>query len=1525
MIEGVLCGVQLPGKFIVIAAQWPAWLVTLIALHLPIQAAYFPSKYHCFFKSKDWVTCANTFKLLETVVDPTIIYLVSGSVHFVDKLRSWFGELGLQRSIISLEIHRRGSSRSEIRSARIAGSRLLQDLHLREVSFVDNECGGATDVTHDFGFGRNIGSLVLPRPEVGLPLCVRHFLDGGANISGMSTSYTPRSSVPPITNPRRAVLWYDKVLRPEGLFPSQNPNARVYCPKYDAPNAWVVRNLTCAELLRLYQLPLSLDHDFAKTQYDFQARSQDWVPPFENSPSSVILTSCVRQLWGVSGGGKSSSSLSTQPLSAEACNSVVPTEYHNVRQGGRDRGSQCKSLERTYKNHTSGIMTVKRPDTPLCESTTDSDEMDAVLEIKHASEGGSGGGSDPVERMRETRSSSRMTVAGSDMLLGDPAIYLVEEEATLMEEEEMEIGIAELDQLSDGSSETSLASAETVRWQHATKHDPELDMERGPPLQFEPGPPFAVGHIIMCDPAGCGLQPGLVLRADHPSYLLSLEDGRQVDTAVSPTGIFPFYAQWEGNTNNLACYVEPPLFVKLRSEYCQVGSYGTHVDAQHTALQLVNEAKDYAKAVKADDAEIPVYLWNNRIPAVGATAEALGSALTSLRKLGWRWYIKVLLRDCIRYMREEHGDNWPSKPRYAREGITEVSKDQSSIVKLLWHSTQTDWFEYNAGSKLVHFRFPKRYRKLARDGVPIFFEKPGPTTRGFQPRIADSVVRDLTREKVAKVLQRRYLCEATTPVRSFIKYFAVPKGVDDVRIVYDATANGLNECVWSPPFWLPTINTLVCGLDENSWMTDRDMADMFLNFQLHSSAVPFTGVRLSSLYEASDKIGVCEAVWDRNLMGFAPSPYNSVKMARIVEDICKGDRHQIGKGIDGRELNPFQWESVKLNLPGVSDYDPCVTWISKRRKDGRIACDVYTFVDDERVTGPDEDLTWQASHVLASKQSYVGIQDAARKARPCSKSPGAWAGSVVHIVPDLGVCVLTSEDKWNKMKEILKKWKKVLDTSHTQLSHKELLSDRGFLVYATRSYPAMIPYLKGFHLTAEMWRGGRDVDGWKLKQGGISSGRLQNVLLDVGESQLGTDNELLASVKVIYAPIDGFTTQAPRFKDDIAALLRLTNFALPPLRVVRPSRVVNVYYGFGDASGKQFGATVSKSYNCMSSLSQEAMNDKGLRFRIGLWSANEEEESSNYKELRNLVDTIAGEARSGRMRNSEFFLFTDNSTAEDCFYTGTSKSRLLHSLVLSLRLLELEFGMTLHVIHISGKRMIAQGTDGCSRGSLNEGVMAGEDMLNFVNLGQSAIERCPCLLDWIRAWTGRPKLMPLSPEGWFEEGHGIVGGSLDHNKVWMPTYGKGGGLFLWSPPPAIADVALEEMLKARHKRSDTFHVVVVPRIMSPRWRRLFRKACDFLFVVSPGSDYWPFDMFEPLWVGILLPFVKHRPWCLKRAPVLLEFGRKLRGMLETGEGDERNILRQLTLLPGRVDSLPFHLACGVLHMPRAGNLEVPSI
>ena len=232
---------------------------------------------------------------------------------------------------------------------------------------------------------------------------------------------------------------------------------------------------------------------------------------------------------------------------------------------------------------------------------------------------------------------------------------------------------------------------------------------------------------------------------------------------------------------------------------------------------------------------------------------------------------------------------------------------------------------------------------------------------------------------------------------------------------------------------------------------------MFLNFQLCPSVVPYTGLDLTPIYEKGEKADPKWACWDRNLMGFKSSPYNSVKMALVVEEVVKGNRFDVARDAEGRESNPFQWNSVRLNLPGSRRYDPTFTWVAKLREDGQIACDIFTFVDDERVVGPTRELTWQASHRLACIQAYLGIQDAARKVRPCDQLNGAWAGAVVHIVEMLGVCTLTLEEKWAKLRAILDKWWRRLSAGETELSHKELLSDRGFLVYVTRTYPAMVP------------------------------------------------------------------------------------------------------------------------------------------------------------------------------------------------------------------------------------------------------------------------------------------------------------------------------------------------------------------------------------------------------------------------------------------------------------------------------------
>ena len=86
-------------------------------------------------------------------------------------------------------------------------------------------------------------------------------------------------------------------------------------------------------------------------------------------------------------------------------------------------------------------------------------------------------------------------------------------------------------------------------------------------------------------------------------------------------------------------------------------------------------------------------------------------------------------------------------------------------------------------------------------------------------------------------------------------------------------------------------------------------------------------------------------------------------------------------------------------------------------------------------------------------------------------------GHIIHILKSLGVCVLTAKEKWLKMRAILEKWEAALAVGDPKLVHKkELLADR-------RTYPALVLYLKGFHLMMKMWQGGRDVDGWKLKTG----------------------------------------------------------------------------------------------------------------------------------------------------------------------------------------------------------------------------------------------------------------------------------------------------------------------------------------------------------------------------------------------------------------------------------------------------------
>ena len=392
------------------------------------------------------------------------------------------------------------------------------------------------------------------------------------------------------------------------------------------------------------------------------------------------------------------------------------------------------------------------------------------------------------------------------------------------------------------------------------------------------------------------------------------------------------------------------------------------------------------------------------------------------------------------------------------------------------------------------------------------------------------------------------------------------------------------------------------------------------------------------------------------------------------------------------------------------------------------------------------------------------------------------------------------------------------------------------------TYPNIKPRLEGFHHTLDGWRGHRNSDGWKLKNDEIESviregRRNDNFPLDFLYPKQHHDGTVIAVKRLRY---------------DLLALGNLFNTIEPPLRLVRGKRIMVVKYGFGDASGSGFGASW--------------IDEEGsISYRYGIWDSDQSSHSSNFRELCNLVDTLEHMASSNELFGVEMFVFTDNSVAEAAFHKGNSSSLLLFNLILRLNLLESSQQMKLHLIHVAGTRMMAQGTDGLSRGNMLDGVMKGKNMLTFIPLDKSALDVQDNLLDWIKNWvTSDKEVSVLSPADWFEKGHDIHGYTHNLDGIQVPIVSS--GTYIWAPPPAAADVAIQELRKARHKRQNSTHVFICPRLMKPMWFKQAFKASDMLFDLKAGHPNWSSNHHEPLIVVVCFPYLKHNPWVLRNSP-----------------------------------------------------------
>ena len=537
---------------------------------------------------------------------------------------------------------------------------------------------------------------------------------------------------------------------------------------------------------------------------------------------------------------------------------------------------------------------------------------------------------------------------------------------------------------------------------------------------------------------------------------------------------------------------------------------------------------------------------------------------------------------------------------------------------------------------------------------------------------------------------------------------------------------------------------------------------------------------------------------------------------------------------------------------------------------------------------------------IASRLQFFGIQDAPRKRRPPSKEPGAWAGAKFCVHPNK-VTQTVTQTKWDKGRTIIRYWQDQLEKSqYPTVCHKRLMQDRGFLVHLSMVYEFITPFLKGFHLTIDSWRPQRDKSGWKMP--------LQDweEYLEVLQADTPAE-EFTKWYDQQHGQAPQVVTAVPRFSQDVFALGELFSVTVPPEITLRSNEIYMVVYGFGDASGAGFGSSI--------------VTETGTSVRVGTWSADESNESSNWRELTNVVEALEAEAQNQRLAQAETFFFTDNSVTESALYKGTSSSPKLFELVVRLKKLEANYSIKLRVSHVSGKRMIAQGTDGISRGVMNEGVLSGKSMLEYIQLHLGAIARFPPLLKWLHSALPGPAQL-LSVDDWFQKGHDIQGWIHPAEHPFQLPVIKS-GIYIWAPPPAAASIAVNELRKARHKRQESVHVFVSPRLMTPYWRKSLEKASDLLFELPAGCVAWPRNMYEPLLIGVCFPYLSFNPWTLAGTPGLFNASRYLRRVFSKPEVDGRYILRKLLRRFSILGTLPELLVREVLYPDPLSRPGVP--
>jgi len=334
----------------------------------------------------------------------------------------------------------------------------------------------------------------------------------------------------------------------------------------------------------------------------------------------------------------------------------------------------------------------------------------------------------------------------------------------------------------------------------------------------------------------------------------------------------------------------------------------------------VEEEKEarHLKAVKNDNAQVPMELWEEYLLCpFPHQAELIAhpgwiKAMKVFQQLGLQRWRRDKLRSYVQWKRKNQ-----DKP------VEFLAQAHEAAREALERATLATWWDWPNGSRPFFWNWPEEVQTEVMLGLKWWLRKGFVPFKKKQRILRDLVTHSLVKEKLEIIREKGYV--APGKVTALMFFFDVQKGTDDIRMVYDGTASGLNDSLWCPWFLLPTIDSLLRCVEPGTFMCDNDIGEMFLNFMLHEDMRQLCGIDVGGFFpeEAKAQGGQVIIRWARNAMGLRPSPYTCVKFILLGHEVIMGNPND--------PENVFQWVSIRLNLPGDPLYDPSVPWVSKKR------------------------------------------------------------------------------------------------------------------------------------------------------------------------------------------------------------------------------------------------------------------------------------------------------------------------------------------------------------------------------------------------------------------------------------------------------------------------------------------------------------------------------------------------------------------------------------------------------------------